>query len=157
MKVTHKIETHTQAGEPVIRFTVENSSGACVEFTNWGARWITAIVPDADGTLANVLRGYEHISGYLHDTYYMGVTIGRFANRIADASFTINGKTCRLEANDGLNTNHGGYSGFHQKIWQWEELPDGIRFRLNSPDGEGGYPGNVCITTTYCFSEKNEL
>lgn len=157
MKVTHKIEAFTQSGEPVLKFTVKNSSGAIVEFTNWGARWITAVVPDINGILANVLIGPEKFSGYLSDTYYMGATIGRVANRIANASFTINGETYLLEANDGRNTNHGGYSGFHQKIWQWEELPDGVRFHLNSPDGEGGYPGNVSITTEYRFNEKNEL
>jgi aldose 1-epimerase len=157
MKVTHKIETHTRAGEPVIRFTVENSFGATVEFTNWGARWITVSVPDANGALANVLVGYEELSDYLDDTYYMGATVGRFANRIARASLVINGKTCHLETNDGPNTNHGGYSGFHQKLWQWEELPDGVRFRLDSPDGEGGYPGNVCILAEYRFNEQNEL
>lgn len=157
MKVTHKIETHTQTGEPVLRFTVENSSGVTMEFTNWGARWITASIPDAAGVLANVLIGPENLSGYLDDSYYMGATVGRFANRIANASFAIDGRTYRLEANDGQNTNHGGYSGFHQRVWQWEELPDGVRFRLDSPDGEGGYPGNVRITTEYRFNEKNEL
>lgn len=157
MKVTHKTETHTQTGEPVLRFTIQNPSGAIVELTNWGARWITATVPDANGILANVLKGYKELSGYLNDTYYTGATIGRFANRIAGASFTLGRQTFRLEANDGQNTNHGGYSGFHQKIWQWEELPDGIRFHLNSPDGEGGYPGNIRMTTEYRFNENNEL
>ena len=91
-----------------------------------GARWITASVPDVQGALANILIGYDTLSDYLKDSYYMGATVGRFANRIADASFTIDRKTFHLEANDGNNTNHGGFSGFHNKVWQWEELPDGI-------------------------------
>lgn len=157
MKVTHNIEAFTQMGEPVLKFTVENSCGAIVEFTNLGARWITAVVPDINGIFANVLVGPENFSDYLSDNYYMGATIGRFANRIANASFTINGETYLLETNDGQNTNHGGYSGFHCRVWLWEELPDGVRFRLESPDGEGGYPGNVRITTEYHFNEKNEL
>lgn len=118
MKIAHKIETYTSDGEPVLRFTVMNSSGVYMEFTNWGARWITASVPDVQGALDNVLIGYDSLAGYLEDSYYMGATIGRFANRIADASFTIDRKTFHLEANDGNNTNHGGFSGFHNKVWQ---------------------------------------
>lgn len=157
MKIAHKIETYTSDGEPVLRFTVMNSSGVYMEFTNWGARWITASVPDVQGALDNVLIGYDSLAGYLEDSYYMGATIGRFANRIADASFTIDRKTFHLEANDGNNTNHGGFSGFHNKVWQWEELPDGIRFSLYSPDGEGGFPGNIRVITDYRFNEDNEL
>ena len=82
MKITHKIETYTSDGEPVLRFTVMNSSGVYMEFTNWGARWITASVPDVQGALDNVLIGYDSLAGYLEDSYYMGATIGRFANRI---------------------------------------------------------------------------
>lgn len=99
MKIAHKIETYTSDGEPVLRFTVMNSSGVYMEFTNWGARWITASVPDVQGALDNVLIGYDSLAGYLEDSYYMGATIGRFANRIADASFTIDRKTFHLEAN----------------------------------------------------------
>lgn len=92
MKIIHKIETYTSDGKPVLRFTVMNSSGAYMEFTNWGARWITASVPDVQGALANILIGYDTLSDYLKDSYYMGATVGRFANRIADASFTIDRK-----------------------------------------------------------------
>lgn len=150
MEVTHQIEAYTPQGEPVLRFRVQNASGAYVEFTNWGARWITAVMPDAEGRLANILVGYDSLSAYLTDTYYMGATIGRFANRIARAAFCIDGsKEYILEANDGRNTNHGGYSGFHSKLWQWQVLTDGVRFTLLSTDGEGGYPGNVQITAEY--------
>lgn len=85
MKIAHKIETYTSDGEPVLRFTVMNSSGVYMEFTNWGARWITASVPDVQGALDNVLIGYDSLAGYLEDSYYMGATIGRFANRIYGA------------------------------------------------------------------------
>lgn len=157
MKATYNVEAYTSSGRPVLRFKVENTSGAYIELTNWGARWIAAAMPDADGVTANVLMGYKELSDYLNDTYYMGATVGRFANRIANASFTIDGESYHLENNDGENTNHGGYSGFHNKIWQWENLPDGIRFRLFSPDGEGGYPGNVCVIADYRLNEANEV
>ncbi|WP_455584259.1 aldose epimerase family protein [Bacteroides sp.] len=157
MEVIHQIATYTRAGEPVYRFRVVNRSGAYVELTNWGARWITAMVPDAEGQRVNVLRGYDNLDGYLSDTYYMGAIIGRFANRIAGASFFMDGVTYHLEANDNLHTNHGGFSGFHQKLWQWEKLPDGVRFTLISPDGEGGYPGTVRVSVDYRWNEQNEL
>lgn len=157
MKVLHWIETYTKSGFPIVKFRVLNDTGAYVEFTNWGARWIAAVMPDVNDVLSDVLVGYEQFTDYLNDEYYVGATIGRVANRIANASFTIDGKTFLLDANDGLNTNHGGYSGFHNKIWQWEELLDGVRFFLLSPDGDGGYPGNIHVITDYRFNDKNEL
>lgn len=157
MEVTYQQETFTLQQEPVYRFRITNSLGAYVELTNWGARWITAMLPDMDGKLCNVIQGYDKLDEYLTDSYYMGAIIGRFANRISGASFAINGISYSLEANDGRNTNHGGASGFHQKRWQWELLPDGVCFMLCSPDGEGGYPGNLCITVEYRWNEQNEL
>lgn len=157
MKVTHEIAAYTATGEPVFLFKVVNGTGAYVEFTNWGARWITAAVPDTNGHLTNVIVGYDTLEEYLSDTYYMGATIGRFANRIANASFVIDDITYQLETNDGCNTNHGGTTGFDQKLWQWEELPNGVRFILTSPDGEGGYPGNLDVVVDYCWDECNEL
>lgn len=157
MKVTHQIAGYTAAGDPLFYFRVVNAAGACVGFTNFGARWITAEVPDAEGRLADVIVGYDSPEEYLSDTYYMGAVIGRFANRIANASLVIDDVAYRLEANDGRNTNHGGDSGFHQKLWQWEELTDGVRFMLVSPDGEGGYPGNLVVAVEYRWSEHNEL
>ena len=122
MKVIHEIAGYTAMGEPVFYFKVVNASGAWVGFTNWGARWIEAGVPDSEGRLTDVITGYDNPMEYLSDTYYMGATVGRFANRIANASFLIDGLTYRLETNDGRHTNHGGYSGFHQRLWKWEKL-----------------------------------
>lgn len=155
MKIAYTVGAQTSQGEPVYLFRVENAAGASVELINWGATWIRAFMPDANKVMADVLVGYDTISDYLTDSYYMGATIGRCANRIADASFIIAGTTYHLEANDGENTNHGGCSGFHRKLWQWEVLADGVRFSLSSPDGEGGYPGNVNIGVTYRLSEEN--
>ena len=153
----HTIGTYTINNEPVYLFRITNRSGSYVELTNWGARWITACIPDKNGKLANVLAGYDDLKDYLTDEYYMGTTIGRFANRIANASFTIDNVKYNLEANDGRHSNHGGTSGSHRKLWQWEELPDGVRFMLDSPDGEGGYPGNIHISVEYRWSEENSL
>lgn len=155
MKVTQTIETYTDTDRPVHLFRVETTTGASIELTDWGARWVRAMMPDACNRMDNVLVGYNRLKDYLTDTYYMGATIGRFANRIADASFVIDDVNYSLEANDGKNTNHGGHSGFHHKLWQSEVLADGVRFSLTSPDGEGGYPGNVLVRVAYRLSEDN--
>lgn len=157
MKITNQVDACTASDELVYRFRLTNELGAYIEVTNWGARWVTAMVPDAGGRLDNVLVGYDCMDKYLSDTYYMGATVGRFANRIANASFSIDGEDFQLETNDGRNTNHGGSTGFHNQLWGWEELPDGIRFTLTSPHGEGGYPGTVHVSVTYRWTETNEL
>lgn len=157
MEISYTIDAYTLEHEPIYRFRITNMSGAYVEFTNWGARWIAAVVPDKLHQFSNVLLGYPQLNDYLHDTYYMGAIIGRFANRIAGACFQIGEEYYKLERNDGLNTNHGGYSGFHQRAWQWEILTNGIRFNLLSPDNEGGWPGEVHVIVEYSWSEMNEL
>lgn len=143
--------------ETIYLFRLTNASGAFVEITNQGASWVSAYMPDINGTLANVLLGHDNAEEYIQDSFYMGATVGRFANRIHHASFSIGGISYQLEQNDGKNTNHGGSSGFSKKTWQWEKLDSGIRFMLHSPDSEGGYPGNVQIKVEYIFTEANEL
>ena len=148
---------YTPSGESIYLFRLTNASGASIELTNLGASWVSAHMPDKHGIFENILLGYDNAEGYIKDTYYMGATVGRFANRIYQASFSIKDTTYQLEKNDGENTNHGGASGFHKKIWQWEQIDSGIRFILHSPDMEGGYPGNVHVKIEYQFTETNEL
>ncbi len=157
MRIEQNILTYTSSGEPILLFRLVNSTEASVELTNWGARWIGAYVPDKNGTLANVIAGPNNPEEYLTDDYYMGAIIGRYANRIAQASIVIEGKKYRLEKNDGQNSNHGGWSGFHHKVWGWEMINDGVRFILISPEGEGGYPGNISVAVEYLWNEQNEL
>ena len=106
-------------GTPVYGFRLTNSIGAVVELTNWGARWLSAIVPDKHGEMANVLVSPTDL---LSDEFYMGAIVGRFANRIGGARLCIDGQTYELEKNDGQNTNHGGFSGFDRMLWDWEVL-----------------------------------
>lgn len=147
----------TPSAETIHLFRLTNASGASIELTNLGATWVSAYMPNSYGILENILLGYDNAEDYIKDPFYMGATIGRFANRIHRASFCIEGTTYLLEKNDGDNTNHGGTSGFNKKIWQWEEIESGIRFILHSPHLEGGYPGNVRTEVEYRFSETNEL
>ena len=147
----------TPSGDSIYLFRLTNATGASIELTNLGATWVSANMPNRYDVFENILLGYDHAEGYLKDTYYMGATVGRFANRIHQASFSIEGTTYLLEKNDGENTNHGGLSGFHKKIWQWKRTDSGIRFLLHSPDMEGGYPGNVQAEVEYQFTETNSL
>ena len=157
MKITRQTGGKTASGETIFLFHLINDSGAYVALTNLGVTWVSAVMPAANGALEDVLLGYEDVQGYLSDPFYMGATIGRFANRIANATFFIGNEAYELERNEGAHTNHGGFSGFHKKVWQWEEIASGIRFTLHSPDREGGYPGNLFVSVDYQLDEENTL
>lgn len=140
-------------GKEVFLFTISHPSGACIQLSNYGATWVSAIVPDSKGTLADVLLGYPDLEGYLSDTNYMGSTVGRFANRISNAGFSLNGCRYSLDKNDGENTNHGGFNGFNSQVFDGEVSGNTVVFSLKSPDGEGGFPGNISLKVTFSFSE----
>ena len=129
--------------------------------TNFGAAWTSLIVPSRNGAKDDILLGFSDLSGFLNNKPYMGVTVGRFANRIKDASFAIDGKTFRLDANENGNSLHSGSSGFGRMLWKADayEEKDGvyIRFELTSPDGEGGFPGNMKASVCYGLTKSNEL
>ena len=157
MNITITHWGYAPSGESIYLFQLTNVSGASIELTNLGASWVSTNMPNKYDIFENILLGYDSVEGYIKDSYYMGATIGRFANRIHQASCSIKGTTFQLEKNDGENTNHGGLSGFHKKIWQWKQTESGIRFILHSPDMEGGYPGNIQVEVEYQFTEVNEL
>ena len=141
-------------GKDVILFRITDKSGAYAEVTNYGATLVSVCVPDKDGNMENIVLNYPNISEYLTDTCYLGSTIGRFANRIANAQFKLNGKTYGLDKNDGENSNHSGYSGFHQKIFEAEIREDVLALRTHSPDGEGGFPGNMEVEIHFSFQNN---
>jgi len=147
----------THDGYHIYLFTLENKNGAKVQLTNFGAALVSVLVPDSAGKLANVVLGYPEFQGYLYDNAYMGVTVGRFANRIACGRFELNGKIYLLEDNDNGNSNHGGFSGFHKRVFDGEVSGERLLFRLHSPDGEGGYPGNLEVEVAYEWTDDNRL
>jgi len=157
MKTARRNFGYLPDGREVVLFRLTNKSGAFVEFTNFGATWVSASVPDSKGQFDDVVLGYPTLEGYLSDTHYLGSTIGRFSNRIGSARFSIGEKEYELEANDGRNSNHGGYSGFNKKLWNFTLFDSGVCFSLFSPDGEGGYPGNLSTEVCYHFSEDNQV
>ncbi|GAB4451720.1 MAG: galactose mutarotase [Anaerolineae bacterium] len=151
----------TTAGVAVDMFTLTNATGMEVKIITYGGI-ITAIrVPDRYGNMANVALGFNNLHDYEARNPYFGCIVGRFANRIANAAFTLDGKTYTLAANEGPNTLHGGNVGFDKRVWEASETPSdaGVALRLHylSPDGEEGYPGNLDVTVVYTLTDSNEL
>jgi aldose 1-epimerase len=132
-----------------------NGSGAYIEVLSYGATLASAVVPDRYGHLENVVLSYPNAQDYLADECYLGSTVGRFANRISGAKFTLNGQTCLLDKNDGENCNHGGFAGFSKKMFGYRASADSIVFSAQSRDGEGGFPGNVSVEVAYSFSNSS--
>jgi aldose 1-epimerase len=148
-------------GREVEVFELVSPSGLRVELLEVGAAISRIQAPDRDGTLADVVLGYESAARYLENPPYLGCVVGRVANRIAGASFELDGKTYELAANDGPNHLHGGPGGFCRLVWQGApvESPDGaaVRFSYTSPDGEEGYPGNFEASVTYTLDREGGL
>lgn len=157
MKVIEKVFGLTKEKEEVHLYRITNTAGSYVELSNYGATIVSIVVPNRDGVLENVVLNYNSIDGYLADSFYLGATIGRVANRISGAKFFLNDETYQLDKNDGENSNHGGLNGFNKKIFFSEIKENSVVFSLQSPDGEGGFPGNLNFSVKYSFSEDNML
>ena len=146
----------TENGDAVQEYAI-CANGMCARFIDHGAALRSLQVPDKDGKLTEVVLGYDTLAQYEHNDAYLGVTVGRFANRIGGAEFSLNGTTYRLNANEGVNQLHGGPTGFHTRMWQAECFDNGIRFTRLSPDGEENYPGNLQVSVTFTLTEAREL
>ena len=148
-------------GQKVNLYILTNPNGMKAEITNYGAILVSLSVPDKNGEFADITLGYDHLDGYLKETPYFGATVGRYANRIKDGKFTLNGVEYSLAQNDNNNHLHGGIKGFDKRVWDaspFEEKDSaGIKFSYLSPDGEEGYPGNLSCTVTYTLTKNNEL
>lgn len=144
-------------GRKIYLFKIENAAGAYIELTNYGATLVSAVVPDKAGNFENVVLGYSSLTGYIADECYLGATIGRFANRIGNATFALDGLVYHLDVNDGNHSNHGGYAGFNTRAFDYAITENGISFSFQSNDGDGGFPGNLELVVTYAWTEDNEL
>jgi len=146
-------------GKKVKLFTLK-AGDLKLSLTNFGAAWTSLIIPSKNGK-DDVLLGYSGLDGYLNNKPYLGVTVGRFANRIKDASFKINEKTYNIDANEGNNSLHSGFRGFDKLLWKTESFEEKegvyVRFELESPDGEGGFPGNLKVVVNYGLTKSNEI
>ena len=144
-------------GQEVTLYTLTNESGASVRLSSLGAAIVSICVPDRDGKLADVVIGYNRPEDYLADGPCAGKIPGRFANRIAQGKFTLDGKEYTLPINNGPNHLHGGPDGFQNKVWESRIEGDAVEFLYFSEDGEAGYPGNLKVVAHYAWSEENEL
>lgn len=144
-------------GEPIRLFTLRNAQGMKVAVSDLGATLVSWHAPDRAGRLGDVLLGHDHPSDYLASSAYMGAIVGRWANRIARARFTLDGIEYLLDRNEGANLLHGGAAGFHRARWDVEEEDGGLVMRLESEEGEGGFPAHVSVTVRYALGDEGTL
>lgn len=149
----------TLDGKPVALYVIRNSNGLTAAITNFGGRVVSLVVPDENGEAVDVSIGFGSLEGYLGSTEaYFGAAIGRIANRVANANFQLDGKTYQLFANNGPNTLHGGNKGFQDVVWDANQPNDStLVLTYLSPDGEGGFPGNLNVQLTYTMTTGNAL
>jgi aldose 1-epimerase len=148
-------------GKDVYLFTLTNKEGNVIKLTNFGARIVWIEVPDKNGKKENVTFGFDTFDGMIKGDPYFGAVVGRYANRIAKAKFTLDGVVYNLTKNDGPNSLHGGPGGWHSCVWNGEIVPKSefpsVKFTYKSPDMEEGYPGNMDVEVIYTWTDKNEI
>ena len=134
-----------------------NQSGCTVELSNLGAGITKIMVPDKRGHIGDVVLGYADYVDYLYDAPCAGKTPGRYANRIANGKFSIDGTEYQLEINNAPNALHGGTNGFHNVLWNLETCSgNSVKFTYDASDGEEGYPGVLHVSVMYTWSDGNE-
>lgn len=161
MVITRRNFGQTEDGRDVHIFKLSNSCGVEVEIINYGGIIISISVPDRNGDFKDIALGFDDLDGYLHRNKYFGALIGRYANRIEDGIFELNGVEYHLAKNDGANHLHGGLVGYDKVLWDADIIDKGDREYLQltyfSKDGEENYPGNLVVKVIYFLSEDNEL
>jgi aldose 1-epimerase len=147
-------------GRQVYRFELLNEKGNSVSIINYGATVISWQVADKKNVVRDIVAGFDNLEDYLTNDIYMGCIAGRYANRIANGRFAINGTEYQLDCNNGVNHLHGGYKGFDKVIWE-AAIVDAAVPKLSltylSKDGEGGYPGNLSVKVEYSYTNEDEL
>jgi aldose 1-epimerase len=152
------VAAQTADGQPVEVFTLTNAHGLRARVITWGATLVEMSVPDRAGKLADVTLGFDAIERYLQPHPQFGNVVGRYANRIGGAKFSLEGKEVKLATNSGRNHIHGGPTGFAKRHWKAEPAgPRAVRLSYTSADGEEGYPGKLTVAVTYTLTEKDEL
>ncbi len=159
--VKKEVFGNTPDGKAVELFTLTNSHGMEVRLMNYGGIIVSVKTPDKAGHSADVVLGFDTLAPYLSKNPYFGAIVGRYANRIGGARFTLEGKVYKLAANDGPNALHGGMKGFDKVLWLAESFEKGdtagVILKYTSADGEEGYPGTVHVTVTYTLNDRDEF
>ncbi len=165
MEPSQKICFKHPTGEDIYLFQLKNDAGTEVLITNYGATITSFKVFQKNGSVNDIVLGFDNIEVYLSQAYlsnypYFGAAIGRYGNRIKDARFTIDGKDYRISKNNGRNNLHGGIEGFDKKVWKlisYDDKKNILILRYHSNDGEEGFPGNVVVDIRFELTVSNEL
>jgi aldose 1-epimerase len=145
-------------GQPPQVFTLRDDHGLELRVMDIGATWLSCRVPLADGSQREVLLGHAAPLDYLVEPGYLGAIVGRYANRIANARFTVDGRSTQLLANEGRHQLHGGPDGFHRRRFDVVDAsPCELRLRLLSPDGDQGFPGTAAVDLRYTIEEPGRV
>ena len=147
-------------GQATALYTLTNSNGMEVCITNFGGRIVSIMAPAKDGSFKDVVLGFDNVASYFpeNNASDFGAAIGRYANRIAGASFELDGTEYKLPANDSENTLHGGPRGWQYQVYEAVEADEThVKLLRNSPDGDNGFPGNVKAYVTYTLTENNAI
>jgi len=148
----------TEDGQPVDLYILTNKNGMEAAITNYGGTVVSLKVPDRNGKFEDVVLGYDNLDGYATGKAYIGATVGRYANRIAHAAFTLDGVTYTLAKNDGDNHLHGG---FNKRVWTAKDISgstgQALELTYLSKDGEEGFPGTLPVKVVYTLTDRNEL
>jgi aldose 1-epimerase len=148
-------------GRTVEAVTLRSANGVSARIIAYGATLQSLVAPDRNGRKADIVLGHDTAAEYEAKQDFFGVTVGRFANRIAKGRFTLDGHQYQLPLNNGVNTLHGGGNGFDRQLWTIESVSTGplasVVLSLTSPDGDSGYPGEVKTTVTYALDDRGSL
>jgi aldose 1-epimerase len=145
----------TSDGKPVEVYTLSDAD-LTVKITTFGARVVSIEAPDKTGKKADVVLGYDNVGAYEADkTTYFGSIVGRYGNRIAKGTFTIDGNTYHVPVNNNGNALHGGPAGYSSQVWTGKEIPNGVEMSLVSPDGDMGFPGTLTVHVRYTVEGKS--
>jgi aldose 1-epimerase len=146
-------------GQQVGLYYIQNNKGLKAAITNYGARVVGMLVQDKNNAIRDVVIGFDNLIDFIQsEEPFFGAVVGRYGNRIAKGRFTLNGQTYQLDINNGINSLHGGRTGFHNRVWKVIDADSSsITLGYLSVDGEEGYPGSVTTSITYSLTEDNEL
>lgn len=149
----------TADGREASLYTIINANGMEIALCDFGAALVSVKLPNGDGTKTDVVLGYDDVTGYENDTSCIGATVGRVCNRIGNAAFTLNGKNYKLDANDGVNSLHSGFTSLSKKFYTAQVLDNemAVAFSIMSPSMEQGFPGDLDAKVTFTLTENNEL
>ena len=155
----NRLEFGVIGRDSIYKYALKNGKGMEASVSNYGATLLSLSTPDRAGASGNVTLGFDSLAGYQQkNNPYFGALVGRYANRIANARFSIDGKQYTLEPNDHGNTLHGGLKGFDKVIWTVDQVNDSsVAFSYNSVDGQEGFPGNLTAKVVYTLTSGNAL